>query len=307
MQIQHYLYSDIDKQKWDACISNSLTPSIYCTATYLDTLADKWEALIVGNYEIIMPIIYKSKYGIKYCYQPSFLPHINIFCTIPITDILLNKFIVKLQSIIPFAEISFLQTIAHTYFPSNYTTSQHQNFELNLIDTYQHIYNNYTTSFKKSLRVAQRYQFQYSTTDNLTDVIIMYKKLYADKIKSLSEHELNNFEKLCGILILQGQCVIKKVSDSQQQTMAFVILFVHKNKLYNILSCNTAVGRKLSANYFMYNEIINEYAGLPYVLDFEGSDIAGIATFFKKMSPIDRPTMALKYNKLPKIIRLFKA
>ena len=306
MEVNYTLYKNINIQKWDTCIAQSLTPSIYSTALYLNTMAPQWDALIVGEYEYIMPIIFKIKYGIKYCYQPAFLPHIGIFSSKIISKSIFQNFLSCLSSKIVFAEISFLHPINFLEQSPKFKCNLQTNFTLSLLQTYQIIHKNYLPSFTKSLRRLQKHNLQYCVGTSVNEVFNLYKKLYVNKIQSLSLKDLQSFKKLCDTLLLQKKIIIKIVRDNNQNLLAAVLLLVYKNKLYNILSCINSEGKKLEANYFLYDCILKEFANKPYIFDFEGSEIIGVANFYKKMNPINEPTFQVKYNNLPKILKFFK-
>jgi hypothetical protein len=76
--------------------------------------------------------------------------------------------------------------------------------------------------------------------------------------------------------------------------------------LYNICGCITSEGKSLRANDFLYDKIIEEFAGSELILDFEGSDIKGIAGFYKKFNPISQPYPFVKFNQLHPLIKMFK-
>src|SRR5437868_14283744 len=52
---------------------------IYAYSFYLDTMAGYWDALILNDYEAVMPLTWKKKYGISYLYQPPFVAMSGIF------------------------------------------------------------------------------------------------------------------------------------------------------------------------------------------------------------------------------------
>jgi len=71
-QIKHLQQKEIDKIKWDACISNAANGLIYGYSFYLDTMARHWDALVLNDYEAVMPLTWNKKYGFYYLYQPAF-------------------------------------------------------------------------------------------------------------------------------------------------------------------------------------------------------------------------------------------
>ena len=74
---------DIDKSKWDACISKAPNQNIYGYAAYLDTMAVNWDALIINDYEAVLPLPWKKKFGICYLYTPRFTSPLAVYGQIP--------------------------------------------------------------------------------------------------------------------------------------------------------------------------------------------------------------------------------
>ena len=53
---------DIDKIKWDKCIDTASNGLIYAYSFYLDTMAKHWDALVMNDYEAVMPITWNKKF-----------------------------------------------------------------------------------------------------------------------------------------------------------------------------------------------------------------------------------------------------
>ncbi|MEJ7676087.1 MAG: hypothetical protein WKF59_26140 [Chitinophagaceae bacterium] len=56
----------------------------------------------------------------------------------------------------------------------------------------------------------------------------------------------------------------------------------------------------------LINGFIKEHAGKRLLLDFEGSMIKGVAQFYSKFGAKEEKYAALKLNKLPAVLKLFK-
>ena len=52
--------------------------SLYCYSWYLDAVSDNWGALVMGDYEFIMPIPYTVKKNQSILYQPFFSQQLNV-------------------------------------------------------------------------------------------------------------------------------------------------------------------------------------------------------------------------------------
>src|SRR5689334_6379035 len=76
----HYLSrKQIDAKKWDDCITNASNGLIYGYSYYLDQMAGHWDALVYNDYESVMPLPCRNKYGIRYIYQPFLTAQLGVF------------------------------------------------------------------------------------------------------------------------------------------------------------------------------------------------------------------------------------
>ncbi|MBP7558022.1 MAG: hypothetical protein KA821_17230 [Chitinophagaceae bacterium] len=73
--IQH---GAIDRKAWDACVGLHTPDHIYAYSWYLDVMVPGWTALVWGNYEAVMPLPCRKKYGIHYLYQPFLTPQLGL-------------------------------------------------------------------------------------------------------------------------------------------------------------------------------------------------------------------------------------
>ncbi|MGZ8510263.1 MAG: hypothetical protein ACXWWA_07800, partial [Chitinophagaceae bacterium] len=72
-------YKEIDLTKWDNCISTASNGLIYGYSYYLDHMAKQWDALVLDDYEAVMPLTWNRKYGIAYLYQPFLTAQLGVF------------------------------------------------------------------------------------------------------------------------------------------------------------------------------------------------------------------------------------
>src|SRR5687768_4350635 len=79
---------EIDVVKWNACIDKASNGLIYGYSFYLDHMAKHWEALVLNDYEAVMPLTCNSKFGIHYLYQPFLTAQLGVFGDQVTTDLL---------------------------------------------------------------------------------------------------------------------------------------------------------------------------------------------------------------------------
>ena len=78
-QIRYIEQRDIDKQKWDRCIHQAANGLIYGYSIYLDHMAVHWDALVLNDYQAVMPITWNKKYGFYYIFQPFLCASLGVF------------------------------------------------------------------------------------------------------------------------------------------------------------------------------------------------------------------------------------
>lgn len=304
MPVRFVPYKDIDKKQWDQCIKASANRLIYAQSFYLDAMAGEWDALVLENYIAVMPLTYRRKFGVRYLYQPPFIQQLGIFSREPYYIVLCSVFEEQILKEYNFAEI----TVNYQNINGGWkgTTSERTNFVLDLNRPYKELYDNYLPAFTKSLRRIKKFRLQYAASENYKAAIDNYKNEYGNRLKGLDSHAYENLKKACEHLYPAGNIFTREVYSKENALLAGVVLMHDAGRLYNIISFITDEGKKLEANYFMYDNIIQEFAGRDYLLDLEGSDIKGIANFYKKMNPVNQPYLFLKFNNLHSLIKIIK-
>ena len=106
MNIQYLTYQEIDFTKWDFCIAQSANKLIYVEANYLNKIATNWDAIVLNDYDAVMPLIWRKKMGIRYLYQPAFLQQAGIYSKYNLTEEITEAFISLASTHFKFAEIS---------------------------------------------------------------------------------------------------------------------------------------------------------------------------------------------------------
>ena len=100
--------------------------------------------------------------------------------------------------------------------------------------------------------------------------------------------------------------VLRKVIDEKGVLQAVALILREKDRLYLLQSTTLPAGRLKEANYFLLDNIIREFSRQDIIFDFEGSDIPGIAHFYKNFGATNQPYYFFKYNRLPWPLRFLK-
>jgi hypothetical protein len=79
VNILHVTRDDLDVKKWNEAILRSEFPLVFAQAFYLDATSPGWSALVANDYQAVMPVTAKKKYGIRYVIQPPFTSQLGLF------------------------------------------------------------------------------------------------------------------------------------------------------------------------------------------------------------------------------------
>lgn len=298
-QIRYVPHHDIDKAKWDVCVNNAPNGLIYAYSFYLDCMAKHWDALVMNDYEAIMPLTWNKKWGISYLYQPPFMQQLGIFSDQPLPAAIIQDFLSNVHRHFRFAEI-FLN------FSNKYVRFiVKNNFILPLQESYVALSGRFSPGAIKSIQRSERWPLQYSVTDNFQKVIELCHRQYGDRIQHIQEKDYANFGRLCAYAQVNNLLLARQVTD-EKGLLATALMFKDKRRIYLLMSVTLQEGRSKEANYFLISNIIREYSSQDIIFDFEGSDIPGIASFYEKFGPVNQPYYFWSFNKLPWPIRLFK-
>ncbi len=293
------LNKNIDRQLWDACINASPNNLIYTQSFFLDAMVKNWDALIINNYEAVLPLPWKKKWGIKYLYQPAFVQQSGLFSAKK--SISFDDVFKEMQQ-----HFKYIDMPLNFLHGNNIYTTERINFILDLNRPYETIFTGYKNDLKKNLKIAVKQNWNYDKSLKIMEAVFMYEKYYATRIKSLTENDFKHFKKMCDKIKYKGNVFTRSITGEKNNIAAIALFLFDGKRIYNVMNTTTTAGKAKAANHFLLDNVIKEFAGNDYILDFEGSDKKGIKSFYEKFGPENQAYFHLKYNNLSPLIRWIK-
>ncbi len=301
-QIHIISSSQIDKSKWNDRINKSSNGLIYANSFYLDAMTDHWHGLIIGDYESVMPLPWRKKYGIRYLYTPAFMQQLGLIGT---ESVDVNTVIQELYLFAGYGD--YLFNFTNNSMETSITVKNCNNYILDLSIGYESINSNYKTNLLRNLNKSQSEILQYSTSENILAAIDMHQQLQSQNISHVSIADFDRFKKLALLLHAQNQCIIREVKNNSGQILSVALLLKDDRRIYNIINATTEAGKNTNANHFLMDQIIKEFAGQALLFDFEGSNIPGVKNFYEMFGTLNQPYFHWHFNKLPWPLRLLKS
>jgi hypothetical protein len=280
----------IDRKKWDFTIEQAQNSRIYAFSWYLDQVAPNWKGLILGDYKFVMPLAIGKKYGLKFIYQPTYAQQHGLFPN-PSQEIT-NIFLERATKLAPYIIIGL--NSENEGANDKFSYSKKPNYLLNLNQSYSDIQKNYSKSHKRYTNKAYK-------------EVIIKENINIEEYLTLKRKSGDGFINERNITVLKSIAL-----QAKQRNICNIIGAYHHDKLcaaslfiftsHRALYLNAASSRKgleLRAMYAVVDYFIKKFANQNIKLDFEGSSIEGIATFFKRFGAKPEYYTVAKRNVIP--------
>lgn len=290
MKIYYIQHVDIDKKKWDQCIADSKNGLIYAYSYYLDMMSKNWDALVMNDYEAVMPLTWNKKLNTKYLRQPAFTQQLGIFGKCSFTENLTNSFINSALQRFPFMEINL-----------NYANEYQKNGikKCNCILQLNRNFTEIENSFRKDfVNKIKNHSLVYQSSEEIEMAIQLFKENYSDRVH-ISKKDFENWEQLCILLKNKEQLFVREVKSQNGELLSIALFLKDSSRIYYISSTTLPEGRKQESNYFLLYHLIKEFSNQNLIFDFEGSEIPSIKLFFKKFGAIEEAYYFVRINNLP--------
>lgn len=299
--IKYLENKQIDKRLWDNCIDHATNGLIYAYTYYLDMMCTNWDALVLNNYEAVMPLPWRKKWGIAYLYRPRFIQQLGIIGDEQKWD---YEYSLKLLTTKILYGDLFLNGFNSA--PLNLSMHQHTNYVLPLNEGFTGLYKRFSNDLKKNLNAAGKNVLNVRSEFMPELAIETFHTTYKAKIPSIKKADYDRLLKLAYYLNQHDMAFTRIVQNSNNETCATGLFLKGNNRIYNILNATTNAGRSLKANHFLLASVIKEFSSTNYIFDFEGSELPGVKEFYEGFKPINQPYGHYHYNKLPFPVNLLK-
>lgn len=291
-------HAEIEKVRWDSVVQNAANCRIYALSWYLDRVSEGWDALIWGDYEFVMPLTWRRKWGMTYLVRPCYSQQHGIF---PLAESQICKaFLIAVRENFRYVDISLN---SQNVLPDSEEHNQMTNMLLNLNFPYNGLYAQYSMHTRRHLRKC--------TDLHLTFVEGILPGDYIDfKIRHQTRKVFHAclpvFKRLSSYLIFEGIGTFYGVYNLKNELCAAAYFVRQGKRLVYLNGVASADGKKVGAMFFLMDRIIQRFAGSSCFLDFEGSMIPGVARFFQGFGAQTEEYVHIHYNNLPAPWKWFK-
>ncbi|MFD2246534.1 GNAT family N-acetyltransferase [Pontibacter ruber] len=315
--IKYLQHPELDKTQWDQLIEQSPQRQVYALSWYLDVVSPGWEAVVEldaqGRYKTVLPVPCRSRYGIRFVQQPLYCQQLGVYALKASIDD--NVYQQMLREVYHrFRYVISMQFNTANILPESMAlpgvgVSQSQTLYLNLATGYETLYQRYTRDRKMNLKRAQRAQLTIAESEDIEPLISFFKAETQERIYGgVDESAYELLRQLYQALRQRGVARLLYTEDESGRKNAGCLFILWGGRIVYIFNASAKYGRKLNGRTLILDHIIREYAGQAYVLDFESPDTdePDIFHFYQSFGSVPAPIPVVKYNRLPKAVKLFK-
>lgn len=296
--IQYLSHDHIDKNRWDACVDQAVNGNVYAWSWYLDIVHPEWDALVEivdDNYLSIMPITKKKKFGIHYLCQPFFVQQLGIFSVEPISAEKTMSFLQAIPSRYRLVEIRLNE---QNDLPEDVKgIERHRNSLLDLNKNYDLLSSQYHENTRRNLKKAFNSGLHLVKGVPMQKVIDLFRANRGASVKHWGDEEYARLERLVDVAVASSNAFVYCVQNSDNKDIICGALFMKSHhRITFLFSGNNTEGRDSQAMTFLMDQVIQEYAGQPFVFDFEGSDDDQLARYYHGFGSIEVSYPGIRYR-----------
>lgn len=302
LPIYYIKHDEIDFKKWDFAISNARNSRVYAVSAFLNYMCDKkWDALLLGEYEYVMPLPFRKKFGISYLYVPAFIQQLGIFSSNCIGEELVAAFLKAIPQ-----KFLYCDLVLNSNNPSaGYSAVSKKNYLLPLHDSYKVLLKNYSRSAKRNIKKALQEDISIEERISPEVTIQLHRQRFKDNIGATN----NDYRKLRELLLLltkEERC-ISFAAKKNNTIIATSTYIIFKDRLIFLVNGNTRKSLETGATHLLKDYVINKFSNSALTLDFEGSDFPTFSRFYEQFGAEQIELYQhLIINRLPWPIRWLK-
>jgi len=294
---------EIDRARWDECLSEIKSVKPYPWSWYLDIMAPGWEALVDDDYDSLFPLPTFRKFGFSYIATPVFLQHLGLYSADGDRARIAEEFVGFIPESFRLVDLSIGQTVA----APGFVVTRRTNFTLDLRNTYDTLWLNYMTDCRRNVNTAHRFPQEIVDDAKPREVIALFRSTIGRRAGVIRDVSYRRLHALMDHCITTGKGKILGVRSPKGKLLWGMFVIDFAGRITLLFTAGSRKSRELRTAYHVIDSLIKENAGSGKILDFAGSSVPSIALFIKSFNSVETSYCRLYRNSLPFPVRLLKS
>jgi len=289
--------NEIDREQWDNCIKNTPGARPYAYSWYLDIMAPGWQALVDDDYDSVFPVPCFSRFGIQYIATPVFLQQLGAFSPDKPDIQVVSEFLDYMPDLFKLIDLCIGQKIDNSKF-SEYKLYERVNYELDLSVPYQSLCDNFSHHCRRNIEISLKEQPELDTKITPDEIINLFIQNKGKDIRGIKMRDYQRLKDLMNFCVINKKGKISGVRDAGKKLIFGYFLVETKGRKTVLFVANSSESRKRRIGYFVINDLIMTHSSTRTILDFAGSSIPSVASFFESFGSAQVPFYRIYRNRL---------
>jgi hypothetical protein len=292
--IVYHKNNEIDREQWDNCIRNTPGAKPYAYSWYLDIMAPGWQALVDDDYDSVFPVPGFSRFGIQYIATPVFLQQLGAFSPDNHSSKAVMEFLYYMPDFYKFIDLCIGQKIDF----NGYKISERVNFELDLSKPYETITENFTEHCRRNIHSSSRNSPELVSEVTPDEIINLFIENKGKEINGIKDRDYQRLKNLINFCKINKKGRIIGVRGARKKLIFGLLLIEIRGRKTILFVANTPQSREKRIGYYAVNELIRNNSSTKTILDFAGSSIPSVASFYGSFGCDRVPFYRLYRNRL---------
>lgn len=289
MNIRFLAKNEIDISRWDACVAADPSCLPYALSWWLDAATGgNWDGVVLDDYRVVMPLPKGKFFGrFTQVQRPSFTQQCGPFGELQAGD--LTKLLAKIPSQYLSLKLPLSDRVIREEVPEDYSCRERRNYVLDLSPDFSTIHEGFHKVLRRKLR---RNGPGILSPAKPAEIIDLYRHSAGQKAGLKPKH----YGLISAIIeaAQRNDAAICCRFDDENGFLAAGFFPYYRGRLINTFAASTSTGYAKEGMARMIVELIKAHGGPGHLLDFEGSDIPGVAEFFRSFGPVERNYLAVE-------------
>ena len=278
--IRFLKHSEIEPEKWNQAVRNSLSSNVLAEYELLNLLTDgdTWHALVENDYEAVMPLPTRKKGVLKYVYTPFFLPQMGLFSEHEITPQKVADFLYEISRHYVLADVLMNEK----------TESGHGNHEfvshsLSLYLAYNELYSKFHENTRRNIKAAQKQQVLVTVQEEkIADIIALFRtNKGSEEAVHFRENDYARLQHVADYLLEHNLLEVYGVRTVQNELAAGALFVKDGKRRWFWFSGRDNQLSESKPMFLLLDTYIRDHSESDLYLDFNGSSNPNVARLYQ--------------------------
>ena len=279
--IRFLKHSEINPEKWNQTVYNSLVSSVFVRYEMLELLTapDTWHALVQEDYEAVMPLPTRKKGVLKYVYTPFFMPQMGIFSEREITLDETEAFLCEISKHYVLADVLLNE--------KNETQESHKNnfvsHFISLQPSYNELHSQFHENTKRNIKVGKKMACRVTVGEESISGIIGLFRNNRGQAEAVHYHDRDYqvLEIVANHLLEKDLLDVYGVRTNDNRLAAGALFVKDGNRRWFWFSGRDNQLSDCKPMFLLLDAYISDHAGSNLILDFNGSKNENVARLYQ--------------------------